>query len=59
MIRTCDTRLSHGVEQYSDPDHGTVPIHTALSLATLTPKRPVAEDPGQEAVSSKKLKSNS
>lgn len=33
-------RLSHGIEQYSDPGHAALAIHTAFWLATLTPKPP-------------------
>jgi hypothetical protein len=36
-------RLSHGVEQYNDPGRAALAIHTALWLATLKPKPPVAD----------------
>jgi hypothetical protein len=37
-------RLSHGIDQYSDPGHAVLAIHTALSLAMLSQKPPAADD---------------
>jgi hypothetical protein len=36
-------RLSHGVERFIDPGHAALALHTALWLATRTPKPPAAD----------------
>jgi hypothetical protein len=37
-------RLAHGINEYSDPGHAALVIHTVLVLATLTPPTPAAAD---------------